>query len=287
MGCAWGLIFFEEQQTMIMKGKKGLIVGLANNRSIAFGIAKACAEEGAELGFTYFQRQKRVEPIAREFGSDKIYKLDITDEEDMQAIAGKIERDFGKIDFLVHSAAYTPKETLSEPFMTTTKEAFDIAMNTSVYSLIDLTNRLESVLSDKASILTLSYLGGPKYIPNYNVMGIAKAALEATVRYMAVDLGVKGQRVNAISAGPIKTLAASGIGDFSQIMKWSEVNSPLKKIVSIDEVGKSAMYLLSDLSSGVTGEVHYVDAGYNIMGMASVEKNAEGKTVLSWDNYKA
>jgi len=271
---------------MIMKGKKGLIVGLANDRSIAYGIAKACAEQGAEMGFTYFKRQKRVEPIAREFGSDKVYKLDITDEEDMQSIAGKIARDFGKIDFLVHSVAFAPKETLSDPFMTTSREAFDIAMTTSVFSLIDLTNRLESVLSDDASIITLSYLGGPKYIPNYNIMGVAKAALEATVRYMAVDLGLKGQRINAISAGPIKTLAASGIGDFSQIMKWSEVNSPLKKVVTIEEVGNSAMYLLSHLSSGVTGEVHYVDAGYNIMGMAAVEKNSEGKTVLSWDQNK-
>ena len=270
---------------MVMKGKRGLIVGLANNKSIAYGIAKACSEQGAEMAFTYLNDalKKRVEPIAKEFGSDKIYELDVSNEEHMAGIAELIEKDFGKIDFLVHSVAFAPKEALSEPFIKTTKQAFQIAMDISVYSLIDLTNRLESVLSDDASILTLTYLGGPKYIPNYNVMGVAKAALESTVRYMAVDLGKKGQRVNAISAGPIRTLAAAGIGDFKQILNWNEANAPLKKNVTTSQVGNSAMYLLSDLASGVTGEVHYVDSGYNIMGMAAVETNPEGKTVLSWD----
>jgi enoyl-[acyl-carrier protein] reductase I len=273
---------------MIMKGKKGLIVGLANNKSIAYGIAKACAEQGAEMGFTYLNDalKKRVEPIAKEFGSDKIYELDVSNKEHMSSLASKIEKDFGKIDFLVHSVAFAPKEALSEPFIKTTREAFSIAMDVSVYSLIDLTNSLESVLSDDASILTLSYLGGPKYIVNYNVMGVAKAALEATVRYMAVDLGKKGQRVNAISAGPIKTLAAAGIGDFKQILNWNEINAPLKRNVTTTQVGNSAMYLLSDLASGVTGEVHYVDSGYNIMGMAAAQTNEEGKTVLSWDMRK-
>jgi len=270
---------------MLMKGKRGLIVGLANNKSIAYGIAKACADQGAELAFTYLNDalKKRVEPIAKEFGSDKVYELDVSNEEHMSTIASKIEKDFGKIDFLVHSVAFAPKEALSEPFMKTTKEAFNVAMNISVYSLIDLTNRLEPVLSDNASILTLSYLGGPKYIVNYNIMGVAKAALESTVRYMAVDLGKKGQRVNAISAGPIKTLAAAGIGDFKQILNWNEINAPLKKNVTISEVGNSAMYLLSDLSSGVTGEIHYVDAGYNIMGMAAADTDENGKTTLAWD----
>lgn len=273
---------------MIMKGKKGLIVGLANNKSIAYGIAKACADQGAELAFTYLNDalKKRVEPIAQEFGSSAVYKLDVSDEADMEAIASLVEKDFGKIDFLVHSVAFAPKEALTESFMKTTKEAFQIAMDISVYSFVDLTNRLESVLSEDASILTLTYLGGPQYVPNYNVMGVAKAALESTVRYMAVDLGIKGQRVNAISAGPIKTLAASGIGDFKQILKWNECNAPLKKNITIEEVGNSAMYLLSDLSSGVSGEIHYVDAGYNIMGMAAVEKNSEGKTVLVWDEQR-
>lgn len=270
---------------MIMKGKKGLIVGLANDKSIAYGIAKACHEQGAEMAFTYLNDalKKRVEPLAESFGSKYVYELDVSNEEHMAGIAALIEKDFGKIDFLVHSVAFAPKEALSEPFIKTTKKAFAIAMDVSVYSLIDLTNRLESVLSDDASILTLSYLGGPKYIVNYNVMGVAKAALESTVRYMAVDLGRKGQRVNAISAGPIRTLAAAGIGDFKQILNWNEINSPLKKNVTTDQVGNSAMYLLSDLSSGVTGEIHYVDSGYNIMGMAAAEQTEDGKTVLSWD----
>jgi enoyl-[acyl-carrier protein] reductase I len=268
-----------------MKGKKGLIVGLANNKSIAYGIAKSCAEQGAEMAFTFLNDalKKRVEPIAKEFGSEYVYELDVSNPEHMDGLAEKIKKDFGEIDFLVHSVAFAPKEALSEPFMKTTKEAFQIAMDISVYSLIDLTNKLEPVLADDASILTLSYLGGPKYIVNYNVMGVAKAALESTVRYMSVELGRKGQRVNAISAGPIRTLAAAGIGDFKQILNWNEVNAPLKRNVTTDQVGNSAMYLLSDLASGVTGEVHYVDSGYNIMGMAAAQTNEEGKTVMSWD----
>ncbi len=270
---------------MMMKGKRGLIVGLANDKSIAYGIAKACHEQGAELAFTYLNDalKKRVVPIAESFGSKAVYELDVSNPDHMDALAEKIAKDFGTIDFLVHSVAFAPKEALSGDFMKTSKEAFNIAMEISVYSLIDLANKLEPVLSDDASIVTLSYLGGPKYIPNYNVMGVAKAALEATVRYMAVELGRKGQRVNAISAGPIRTLAAAGIGDFKQILNWNERNAPLKKNVTIEEVGNSAMYLLSDLSSGVTGEVHYVDAGYNIMGMAAVERTAEGKTIFCWD----
>jgi len=274
---------------MLMQGKKGLIVGLANDKSIAYGIAQALHAQGAQMAFTYLNEalQKRVEPIAESFNNSPVYKLDVSDESDMGAIAEKVRADFGEIDFLVHSVAFAPKEALTEGFMKTSKNAFQIAMDISVYSLIDLTNRLESVLAPGASIITLSYLGGPKYIPNYNVMGVAKAALESTVRYMAVELGAsKGQRVNAISAGPIKTLAASGIGDFKQILNWNEANAPLRKNVTIEEVGNSAMYLLSDLSSGVSGEVHYVDAGYNIMGMAAVDKNSEGKSVFVWDERK-
>jgi enoyl-[acyl-carrier protein] reductase I len=274
---------------MLMQGKKGLIVGLANDKSIAYGIAQALHAQGAQMAFTYLNEalQKRVEPIAAGFNNSPVYKLDVSDESDMEAIAAKVAADFGQIDFLVHSVAFAPKEALTEGFMKTSKSAFQIAMDVSVYSLIDLTNRLESVLAPGASIITLSYLGGPKYIPNYNVMGVAKAALESTVRYMAVELGaLKGQRVNAISAGPIKTLAASGIGDFKQILNWNEANAPLRKNVTIEEVGNSAMYLLSDLSSGVSGEVHYVDAGYNIMGMAAVEKNSDGKSVFVWDANK-
>lgn len=273
---------------MLMQGKKGLIVGLANDKSIAYGIAKALHAQGAELAFTYLNDalKKRVGPIAGSFGSDRVYELDVSNPEHMEAIAGRVAADMGTIDFLVHSVAFAPKGALTGSFMETSKSAFNVAMEVSVYSLIDLTNRLQPVLSDRASILTLSYLGGPKYVANYNIMGVAKAALESTVRYMAVDLGIKGQRVNAISAGPIKTLAAAGIGDFKQILRWNELNAPLKKNVTIDEVGNAAMYLLSDLASGVSGEVHYVDAGYNIMGMAAVAKNSEGKTVLCWDERK-
>jgi enoyl-[acyl-carrier protein] reductase I len=272
---------------MLMNGKKGLIVGLANDKSIAYGIAQALHNQGAQMAFSYPNdaMQKRVTPIAAAFNNSPVYKLDVSDEADMDAIAALVARDFGQIDFLVHSVAFAPKEALTEGFMKTSKSAFQIAMDVSVYSLIDLTNRLESVLAPGASILTLSYLGGPKYIPNYNVMGVAKAALESTVRYMAVELGAsKAQRVNAISAGPIKTLAASGIGDFKQILNWNECNAPLRKNVTIEEVGNSALYLLSDLSSGVSGEVHYVDAGYSIMAMPAVEKNEEGKTVFVWEN---
>ncbi|TKX32218.1 enoyl-ACP reductase FabI [Campylobacter aviculae] len=273
---------------MIMKGKKGLIVGVANNKSIAYGIAKACREQGADLAFTFLNDalKKRVEPIAEELGSRFVYELDVNNEEHLSSIGDKIKKDLGNIDFLVHAVAYAPKEALENDFLQTSKEAFDIAMGTSVYSLLSLTRAVLPVLNENSSILTLSYLGGVKYVPHYNVMGVAKAALESSVRYLARDLGVKGIRVNAISAGPIKTLAASGIGDFRMILKYNEVNAPLKRNVSIEDVGNSAMYLLSDLSRGVSGEIHYVDAGYNIMGMGDVEKDEQGNTVLCWDNIK-
>ena len=273
---------------MVMKGKKGLIVGIANNKSIAYGIAKACHEQGAELAFTYLNESlgKRVRPIAEEFGSDKVYELDINYPAQLDALSVSLEKDFGKIDFVVHSVAYAPKEALSGHFIDTTKEAFDVALGTSAYSLVSLSRACLPVLNDNGSILTLSYLGGPRYVPHYNVMGVAKAALEASVRYLAVDLGSRGIRVNAISAGPIKTLAASGIGDFRMILRWNETNAPLRKNVTTDEVGNSGMYLLSDLSSGVTGEIHYVDAGYNIMGMGRDETDEEGHTVLAWDLQK-
>ncbi len=273
---------------MLMEGKKGLIVGVANSKSIAYGIAKACKNQGAKLAFTYLNEQleKRVRPIAKEFESEAVYPLDVTKEDDLQNLAKSIEKDFGKIDFVVHSVAYAPRRALEGSFIDTAKEDFELAMNTSVYSLVSLTNTLLPLLNDNSSILTLSYLGGPKYVPHYNVMGVAKAALESSVRYLAVDLGARGIRINAISAGPIKTLAASGIGDFRTILKWNEANAPLKKNVTIDEVGNSGMYLLSDLSSGVTGEIHYVDAGYNIMGLAAVTKDENGKVQLCWDMQK-
>ena len=273
---------------MVMKGKKGLIIGVANNKSIAYGIAKACKEQGAGLAFTYLNEQleKRVRPIAEEFGSNYVYELDVQKPEHIEALAKSIEKDFGKIDFFVHAVAFAPKEALDGAFMDTTREAFEIAMNVSVFSLVELTKALSPVMNEGGSILTLSYLGGVKYVPHYNVMGVAKAALEMSVRYLAVDLGSRGIRVNAISAGPIKTLAASGIGDFRFILKWNEANAPLRKNVTIEEVGNSSMYLLSDLSSGVSGEIHYVDGGYNIMGMCAVEE-ADGKATMVWDRYSS
>lgn len=272
---------------MLMQGKKGLIVGVANNKSIAYGIAKACHDQGAELAFTYLneQLQKRVEPIAEEFGSKCVYPLDVSKPEEFKALRESIEKDMGKIDFLVHSVAFAPKEALAGGFVNTTKEAFQVAMDISVYSLIELLREMKPVFSETCSVLTLSYLGSVQYVPNYNVMGVAKAALESTVRYLAADLGKEGIRVNAISAGPIKTLAASGIGDFRFILKWNEANAPLRKNVTIYEVGNSAMYMLSDLASGVSGEIHYVDSGYNMMGMCAVDM-VDGKPKMVWDGIE-
>lgn len=271
---------------MIMQGKKGLIVGVANNKSIAYGIAKACKEQGAEIALTFLNEtlEKRVRPIAEELGSEKyVYELDVSKPEHFVALRESLSKDFGNLDFIVHSVAFASKEALSGEFLNTSKEAFSQAMEISVYSLIELVREMKPLLNRGASILTLSYLGAVKYVTHYNVMGIAKAGLEASVRYLAYDLGREEIRVNAISAGPIKTLAASGIGDFKLMLKWNEVNSPLHRNVSIEEVGNSAMYLLSNLSSGVTGEVHYVDCGYSIMGMCATEEDEEGKMVLSWE----
>ncbi|MCI7766132.1 enoyl-ACP reductase FabI [Helicobacter sp.] len=273
---------------MIMNGKKGLIVGVANNKSIAYGITKACKAQGATIGLTYMNEaiQKRVLPIAEEIGNSQyVYELDVSKKEHFANLREQIKKDFGKLDFLVHSVAFAPKEALDGSFLETSKEAFNVAMEVSVYSLIELCRELEPVLAPDASVLTLSYLGSVKHVAHYNVMGVAKAALESSVRYLAHDLGKKGIRVNAISAGPIRTLAASGIGDFKFILKWNEANAPLGKNVTIEEVGNSAMYLLSPLSSAVTGEIHYVDCGYNIMGMCAVEE-IDGKASLVWDRVK-
>jgi len=254
---------------MFLKGKKGLIIGLANKHSIAYGIAKVANENGAELGFTYLNDsvKKRVEPIAKDFGSETVIPLDATNPEDMDKLLERVEAKMGKIDFIVHSIAFAPKRALSGRTVDTLEEDFTMAMNVSVYSLIGITQKLLPILNKGGSVLTLTYYGAEKFVPKYNVMGIAKAALEATVRYLAVDLGAEGIRINALSAGPIKTLAASGIGDFRNLLKWNEAHSPLNRNVSIEDVGGSAMYLLSDLSKGVTGETHYVDSGYNIIGM--------------------
>jgi len=271
---------------MIMNGKKGVILGVANNKSIAYGIAKQCKAQGAQIAFTYLNDslKKRVVPIAEEFGSaDYVYPCDVSNPEEIKALKESLEKDMGQIDFIVHSIAFAPKSGLSGRFYDITKDAFDVAMDISVYSLIEVVRELKPLMSDSCSVLTLSYYGGVKYIPNYNLMGVAKAALEMTTKYLAEDLGKDGIRVNAISAGPIKTLAAAGIGEFRFMLKWNEAHSPLRKNVTIDEVGNSGMYLLSDLSSAVTGEIHYVDSGFNIMGMPAVEFNEDGKQKISWN----
>jgi len=271
---------------MLMKGKKGVILGIANKKSIAYGIAKAVRDQGAEVAITYLNErfQKKLAPIADELGcGDRLYPCDVSKPEEVKALRESLERDFGKIDFFVHSIAFAPKEGLEGHFRNISREAFNVAMEISVYSLIDLSRELSPIMNEGGSILTLSYYGGVKYIPNYNLMGIAKATLEMSVKYLAEDLGRDKIRVNAISAGPIKTLAAAGIGDFSFMLKWNAAHSPLRRNVTIDEVGNSGMYLLSDLSSAVTGEIHYVDGGFNIMGMPAVIFDENGKPHIAWN----
>jgi len=271
---------------MLMNGKKGVILGIANKKSIAYGIAKACREQGAEVAITFLNErfEKKLAPIAKGLECEnRLYPCDVSKPEEIVALREAIKEDMGEIDFIVHSIAFAPKEGLSGRFSDVSKEAFNISMDISVYSLIEIARELKPIMSKSSSILTLSYYGGVKYIPNYNLMGIAKATLEMTVKYLAEDLGKDGIRVNAISAGPIKTLAAAGIGDFSFMLKWNSAHSPLKENVTINQVGNSGMYLLSDLSSGVTGEIHYVDAGYNIMGMPAVEFDDNGKPHIAWN----
>jgi enoyl-[acyl-carrier protein] reductase I len=270
---------------MIMKGKKGVVLGIANKRSIAYGIANACREQGAEMAITFLNErfETKLAPIAGDLGcAQRLYPCDVGKPEEIVALRESLAKDMGEIDFIVHSIAFAPKEGLSGRFVNIPKDAFNIAMEISVYSLIELVRELKPIMSDNASVLTLSYYGGEKYIPNYNLMGIAKATLDATVKYLAEDLGKDGIRVNAISAGPIKTLAAAGIGEFSFILKWNEANAPAKRNVSIHDVGNAGMYLLSDLSRGVTGEIHHVDGGYNIMGMPAVEFDENNKPSLVW-----
>jgi len=259
--------------TGLLAGKRGLIMGVANNRSIAWGIAKAARDAGAELAMTWQgdALKKRVEPLAAELDAFMAGDCDVTDLESIDAVFDMIEKKWGKIDFLVHAIAFSDKDELTGRYLDTTRDNFARTMDISVYSFVAVTKRAERIMNDGGSILTLTYYGAEKVMPHYNVMGVAKAALEASVRYMAVDLGGRGIRVNAISAGPIKTLAASGIGDFRYILKWNEYNAPLKRVVSIEEVGKSALYMLSDLSTAVTGEIHHVDSGYHTVGMKAVD----------------
>jgi len=253
----------------LMAGKRGLIMGVANDKSIAWGIARAVAAQGAELAFTYQGEalEKRVRPLAASVGSDIVLPCDVADEASIDNAFAALESRWGRVDFLVHAVAYADKQYLRGRYMDTPREAFLQALDISCYSFAAVSRRAVALMPDGGSLLTLTYLGAERVTPHYNVMGVAKAALEASVRYMAVDVGNRNIRVNAISAGPIKTLAASGIGDFRYILKWNQYNAPLKRNTTIEDVGGAGVYLLSDLGSGVTGEVLHVDSGYHVVGM--------------------
>ncbi|MDA9324976.1 enoyl-ACP reductase FabI [Amylibacter sp.] len=257
----------------IMNGKRGLIMGVANKQSMAWGIAQACHAQGAEMAFSYQgdALKKRVGPLAESIGCDTVLECDVTNEASMDNLFSELENKWGKIDFIVHAIGFSDKNELRGRYVDTSAENFRMTMDISVYSFTAVAQRAEKIMNEGGSMLTLTYYGAEQVMPHYNVMGVAKAALETSVKYLAEDLGKDGIRVNAISAGPVKTLAASGIGDFRYILKWNELNSPLRRNINIDDVGKSAMYLLSDLSSGVTGENLHVDAGYHVVGMKAVD----------------
>jgi enoyl-[acyl-carrier protein] reductase I len=253
----------------LMRGKRGLIMGVANNRSIAWGIARAARAHGAEIALTYQGEafKKRVEPLAHEIGGLVVGHCDVTDPPTIDSVFATVGEAFGTLDFVVHAIAFSDKDQLDGRYIDTTPDNFAKTLQISCYSFTAVAQRAEKLMRDGGAMLTLTYYGAEKWMPHYNVMGVAKAALEASVRYLAADLGAKNIRVNAISAGPIKTLAASGIGDFRYILKWNEYNAPLRRTVTTEEVGETAVYLLSDMSRGVTGEIHHVDAGYHIVGM--------------------
>jgi enoyl-[acyl-carrier protein] reductase I len=253
----------------LLRGKRGLIMGVANNRSIAWGIAKACHAAGAELAFTYQgdALKKRVEPLAQDVGGLVLGHCDVTADATIDAVFAVLAREWGALDFVVHAIAFSDKDQLDGRYVDTTADNFTNTLHISCYSFTAIAQRAERLMPSGGSLLTLTYYGAEKWMPHYNVMGVAKAALEASVRYLAADLGQENIRVNAISAGPIKTLAASGIGDFRYILKWNELNTPMRRTVTSEEVGDTAVYLLSDYSRGVTGEILHVDAGYHIVGM--------------------
>ena len=273
----------------LMAGKRGLIMGVANDRSIAWGIARAVAAHGAELAFTYQGEAlgKRVRPLAESVNSSLVLPCDVTDEASIDDTFSALKKEWGGIDFLVHAIAFSDKEELKGKYVRTSRDNFLKTLDISCYSFTSVCRRAMELMPDGGSLMTLTYYGAERVMPHYNVMGVAKAALEASVRYLAVDLGSQGIRVNAISAGPIKTLAASGIGDFRYILKWNELNSPLRRNVTIDEVGKAGLYLLSDLGAGVTGEVHHVDCGYHTVGMVAVDAAEEVSQLLASLNGKA
>ena len=252
-----------------MAGKRGLIMGLANDKSLAWGIAQKLSEAGAELAFTYQGDAllKRVKPLGESLGADTFIDCDVSDMDRLDQAFAQVAAKWPTIDFLVHAIGFSDKNELRGKYVDTSLDNFLLTMNISAYSFVAVARRARAMMPDGGSLLTLSYYGAEKVVPHYNVMGVAKAALETSVKYLAVDLGPENIRVNAISAGPIKTLAASGIGDFRYILKWNELNSPLRRNVTIEDVGGAGLYLLSDLASGVTGEVHHVDAGYNVIGM--------------------
>jgi len=252
-----------------MAGKRGLIMGLANDKSLAWGIAQKLSEAGAELAFTYQGDAllKRVRPLGESLGSDLFIDCDVSDMDRLDAAFAQVAAKWPTIDFLVHAIGFSDKNELRGKYVDTSLDNFLQTMNISAYSFVAVAKRARAMMPDGGSLLTLSYYGAEKVVPHYNVMGVAKAALETSVKYLAMDLGPENIRVNAVSAGPIKTLAASGIGDFRYILKWNELNSPLRRNVTIEDVGGAGLYLLSDLASGVTGEIHHVDAGYNVIGM--------------------
>ena len=257
----------------LMTGRRGLVMGVANDKSIAWAISKACAEAGAALAFTYQGEalKKRVGPLAESVGADIVLPCDVTDPASLDAAFAEIDARWGRLDFVLHAIAYSDKSELKGRYVDTSLENFQRSLAVSCYSFTAVAQRAEPLMTEGGSLVTLTYYGAERVMPHYNVMGVAKAALECSVRYMAADLGSKGIRVNALSAGPMKTLAASGIGDFRYILRWNELNAPLKRNVSQDDVGKAGLYLLSDLSSGVTGERHHVDCGYHIVGMKAVD----------------
>ncbi len=259
--------------TGLMQGKRGLIMGLANDKSIAWGIAKACADAGAELAFSYQGEalKKRVEPLAAQIGANLLVECDVANQDSLDTLFATLKETWGTIDFVVHAIGFSDKNELRGRYVDTSADNFKMTMDISVYSFTAVARRAAELMPNGGSLLTLTYYGAEQVMPHYNVMGIAKAALECSVMYIAEDLGKNGIRCNAISAGPIKTLAASGIGDFRYIMKWNELNSPLRRNVTQEEVGKAALYLLSDLGSGTTGEVLHVDAGYHVVGMKAVD----------------